>query len=255
MIESCIYEGHVRHRRFVPLENSFRYAVFLMYLDLDEISRILAPYRLWSCERANIASFRRRDHFGDPSVPLGEAVRDLVERETGRRPEGPVMMLAHLRYFGHCFNPVSFFYCYARGGETLETIVAEIRNTPWGERHCYVLDPSKNEASAPFRRYRFGKVFHVSPFMDMDMHYDWRFREPGEALSVHMTLLREGVSYFDATLTLRRREITRASLARALRRYPLMTVKVVLAIYFQALRLVIKGAPFFTHPSKRKALR
>ena len=252
MTHSAIYRGEVRHRRFAPVENSFRYRLFMMYLDLSELPGLFEGARFWSADRPNLAWLRREDHLGDPSVPLETAVRDLVEERLGTRPAGPVRMLAHLRYFGHCFNPVSFFYCYSPGGEKLETIVAEVRNTPWKERHCYVMGEATGEATGNgWRRHRFRKAFHVSPFLPMELDYDWRFKEPGETINVHMIDSRQGLRLFDATLALRREPLTEASLRRVLLHYPLMTVKVVAAIHWQALRLAAKRAPFFVHPSKR----
>jgi hypothetical protein len=236
------------------VRNEFRYGLFLMFLDLDELPQLFAQYPRWSIERPGIAWFRRRDHFGDPRLPLAAAVRNLVEEQTGRQPAGPIRLLTHLRYFGHCFNPASFYYCYDESGLRVRTIVIEVHNTPWLERHCYVLDETRNEHPLDgWKRYRFAKGFHVSPFMDMDIQYDVRFRLPGERLGVHFINLERGRRLFDASLQLARREITRSSLARVLLRYPLLTLKVVGLIHWQALRLVLKGAPVFVHPTKRQA--
>ncbi len=251
-MKSCIYEGTIRHRRFLPVANAFRYRLFLVYLDLAELERVFALNPLWSCTWPNIAWFRRRDHFGDPRIPLEQAVRDLVQARTGRRPSGPIRMLCHMRYFGHCFNPASFFYCWDPSGTRVETIIVEIHNTPWGEVHTYVLDRDRNEhPAAAWHRHRMAKEFHVSPFIDMGVRYDWRFREPGDELNVHMIDYEKGARLFDASLALRRTEITPGSLTRVLLQYPLMTVKVVTLIYWQALQLKRKGAPVFTHPKKR----
>jgi DUF1365 family protein len=204
---------------------------------------------LWSASRPAPAWFRRADHLGDPAVPLDEAVRDLVHARTGDRPDGPVRLLTNLRYWGYCMNPVSFYYCFAGDGATLSTIVAEVHNTPWNERHCYVLP-----ASAALRttrgtlRFRFPKVFHVSPFMPLELDYDWRFTPPGKSVFVHMDNLERGKRFFDATMSMKRRSITGVSLAGTLAAYPFMTAKVVAAIYWQALKLRLRGCPVFPHP-------
>jgi DUF1365 family protein len=228
----------------------FQYRLFFMFLDLAELPALFDNHPFWSYERFNIASFRRRDHFGDPQISLARAVADLVEDRLGSRPNGPIRLLTHLRYFGHCFNPASFYYCYNAADTAVETIVVEIHNTPWRERHCYVLGADQNEHPVKYwRRHQFAKAFHVSPFIDMDIRYDWRFREPQNSLQVHMIDYQGGEKLFDASLALRRREITRATLNRMLIRYPVLTGKVIMMIYWQALRLVLKKTPFFAHPA------
>ena len=250
-MHSCIYEGTIRHRRFRPRPNMFQYRLFFMYLDLDELPSLFDIHPLWAYERLNLACFRRRDHFGDPTIPLAQAAAELIEDHLGQRPQGPIRLLTHLRYFGHCFNPASFYYCYNSADTAVETIVVEIHNTPWGERHCYVLGPDENEHPVAYwRRHRFQKAFHVSPFIDMDISYDWRFREPGDSLSVHMIDYENGEKLFDASLALQRREITGRSLTRVLLQYPVLTGKVITMIYWQALRLIVKRTPLFTHPKK-----
>jgi hypothetical protein len=225
----------------------------MAWLDLDELAEVFAGRWLWSVERPNWVSFRRRDYLGDPAVPLDRAVRDLVGARAGSRPAGPVRLLTNLRTFGYLQNPVSFYYCFDGADERVEAIVAEVTNTPWGERHPYVLLAREAEGAGWHRRWRFPKAFHVSPFFDMDHEYDWRFTKPGPTLAVHMENLRHGAREFDATLTLSRREIDRRSLSRALLRFPFMTGRVVAAIYWQALCLELRGVPFFPHPRRRAA--
>ena len=249
-LSSCVYEGKVRHRRFKPRAHEFQYRLFMMYLDLDEVEKVLSIHPLWSPHRFSPAQFRRTDHFGDRTVPLKHSVLDLIERETGTRPLGPIRLLTHLRYFGYCFNPVSFYFCFAQDDQTVETIVAEVNNTPWGETHCYVLHEQLDKGSSASKRYEFGKSFHVSPFMPMEVQYKWHFTVPGRSLSVHMENSSEEGRFFDATMVLRRSEISRALLGRLLWRYPSMTGKVIAAIHWNALRLWLKGTPFYTHPGK-----
>jgi DUF1365 family protein len=225
-----------------------------MYLDLDELPTLFQKRWLWSVSRPALARFHRDDHIGDPAESLSESVRKLVEAETGKRPEGPIRLLTNLAYFGYCFNPVSFYYCFSEDGETVETIVAEVNNTPWGERHCYVLPQSMNAGRGGHGRYFPEKVMHVSPFMEMDVQYDWRFAPPGDSLTVHMENARGGQKVFDATLVLEREDIRAGTLARALTGYPLMTLKVVAAIYWQALRLWLKKVPVHDHPAKKSGV-
>lgn len=250
-LQSCLYCGTLRHRRFAPSEHAFRYRLYMTWLDLSELDEVFRDRWFWSAQRPALAWLRRADYLGDTSVTLDEAVRDQVARATGRRLTGPVRLLTHLRTFGHCFNPVSFYYCYDATGSRVDTIVAEITNTPWNERHAYVLPADRDGSNSHPMRFRFGKSFHVSPFMPMDIDYDWRFSVPGERLAVHMANRRAGTKLFDATLALERRELTGVNLAGALLRYPFATLEVMRAIYWQALRLWIKRVPFHVHPEKR----
>jgi DUF1365 family protein len=224
----------------------------MVYLDLDELYTVFRGRWLWSTRRPAVARFARADHVGDARVPLGDAIRDLVEQHTGTRPAGPVRLLTHLRYYGFVFNPVSFYYCFDEEDRRVETIVAEVNNTPWGERHCYVL-PVAPESDSRHLRFARRKAFHVSPFMPMDIDYDWRFSRPDEKLAVHLQNVREGRKLFDATLVLERRAISGPNLARVLVRYPFMTTTVVAGIYWQALRLWLKGTPFYPYPEKLRS--
>jgi uncharacterized protein len=250
-LASAVYEGRVRHRRHHPVAHAFGYRMAQLYLDLNEVEQVLAPRWLWSVDRRNLAEFRRSDYLGPPELPLAQAVRCCVERAGVAWPGGPVRLLTHLRYAGHVFNPVSFYYCFAADGSTLECIVAQITNTPWHERHAYVLPVTTASRSGVTLRWSFEKAFHVSPFMPMDCRYSWALSIPTQELFVHMDVMRDAQHTFDATLQLRRRAFTAAALRRVLWRYPLMTLQVVGAIHWQALRLWLKGSPVHDHPHLR----
>lgn len=253
-MNSAIFSGQVRHRRMQPTGHEFVYRLFMMYLDLAELDTVFKHRWLWSTRHPALARFRREHHLGDAGVPLDIAVRELVNAETGVYPNGPVRLLTNLSYFGYCFNPVSFYYCFDEADQQLETIVAEVNNTPWGERHCYVLDQSKNQGAAGYKRYSPVKQMHVSPFMQMEVDYDWRFSSPGKKLGAHMQNASEGRKIFDATLELDRVEIDALSLAHVLVAYPLMTLRIIIAIHWQALRLWLKKVPVYDHPEKKHTI-
>lgn len=246
-LASCLYEGIVHHRRRLPFEHSFRYRLFQVYLDLGELDDVFRGHLGWSTRRPSLAWFRRGDHLGDPNEPLADSVRNLVESETGQRPQGPIRLLTHLRYLGFVMNPVSFYYCFDESGDDVEAVVAEVHNTPWNERHCYVLDTPIRAGHHP----EFGKAFHVSPFLPMSMRYRWSVGFPGRSLGLRIENHDDRGLVFDAALSLRRRPITAANLLRCLVRFPLMTGQVFAGIYWQALRLWWKGAAYQPHPADR----
>jgi DUF1365 family protein len=253
-MHSCLYEGWVRHRRHDPIAHAFRFPLAMLYLDLDELDDVFRGRWLWSTRHPAWAWVRRADHLGDPAVPLGDAARALVAGATGVRPRGPIRLLTHPRYAGYAFNPLSLFYCFAPDA-SIETVIADVTNTPWGERHQYVLGPHGAVGASGTRRWRQAKTFHVSPLLPMRLDYVWRVGRPGPRLGVHIAAHSSAAAppVFDATLALRRRTLDGHALARVLIRFPLLTLQVVAAIYGQALRLWLRGAPFHPHPGSKQS--
>jgi DUF1365 family protein len=238
---SALYEGTIRHRRFSERRGEFTHRLTLAYVDLGELPQLLGG-RL-ARRRPGLVRFRRADYLGDARVPLDAAVRALVAERTGHTPTGPVRVLTSLRTFGHVFNPVSFYYCLDEHGE-LDTLVAEVTNTPWGERHAYVLPA---DGAAGVLHGHADKALHVSPFMDMAQDYDIRATAPGPTLSVHIESRGEAGRAFDATLGLRRRALSRRTLAEATARHPAATLRVLALIYGHALALWARGVRLRPH--------
>ncbi|MGI9202212.1 MAG: DUF1365 domain-containing protein [Woeseiaceae bacterium] len=250
-MKSCIYEGRVSHTRLQPINHGFDYRLFMMYIDLDELPFIFERFWFWSVKRPAIARFRRERHAG--SGDLKSAINDMVEKELGFRPAGPVRLLTNFSYFGYWFNPVSFYYCFAADGETVEAVVVEVNNTPWGEQHCYVESCRRKQATKKTWRFDVAKKMHVSPFMPMDVHYTWVLSAPADSASVFMANRVSGERVFKATLNLKRKELSSTSLAGALCRFPFQTLTTVIAIHWQALRLWLKRVPIYPHPEKATA--
>ncbi|MBM3994993.1 MAG: DUF1365 domain-containing protein [Planctomycetes bacterium] len=250
-MESCLYEGVLQHERLTPVRHRFDYRLSLDYLDLDEIPG-LAKSELISTWHFGLASFRRTDHLGDPRQKIADHIRDLVERESGARPLGPVRLLTQLSCLGYYFSPLNLFYCFAPNGSSIEAVVAEVQNTPWLERHAYVLWDGNREACRGEGIYRHAKNFHVSPFMGMNVEYRWRIKKPGETMDVGIENLVEEAPVFRAGLHLRRVPLTPATRNRLLMRYPLAPFRITAAIYWQAFQLWRKKCPYYPHPKDAK---
>ncbi|MBL8802819.1 MAG: DUF1365 domain-containing protein [Planctomycetes bacterium] len=247
-LRSAVYFGRVTHRRELPIVHEFTYRHFALRLDLDELERVFAGRWLWSLERANLASFRRSDYLGEAHTPLAQAVRERASNELGRRCTGRVELVTQPRLLGYVLNPVSFYFVYDEADE-LDAIVAEITNTPWNERHSYVLDARERERGEVVAR--FDKRFHISPFMDMEQSYVWGFADDEGQTRVRMETYERGAKMFEARMQLERRPLDGRSLAKALAAFPGFSLRTVAAIYWQALRLKLAGAPFFEHPKHR----
>ncbi len=265
--EPGLYTGTLRHRRFRPRRHDFTYTLFMAWLDIDRIPELMAQSPFTSYNRFNWASFDERDHFGDPRISLRARVAQDARAHGVPLPDGPIFLLTHLRYLGYCFNPISFFFCYDQGGQ-LDTVLAEVNST-FGESRNYWLWPRNRQSpanapdrpsAAPALHFRCPKALHVSPFMEMNLDYEFVLTEPGEKLVAHMNTQESGPvpaspqPLLDATLALEREPWTARSLGRVLLRHPWMTAKVIGAIHWQALLLFLKRVPVYTHPARVRPL-
>lgn len=245
MLAEGIFQGTVWHQRFQPRVHGFEYPVAMLLFDVDQLEAIFAKSRWWSINRFNLIGFVRGDYIGDASLSIKQAVAERIWQSCQQPFSGNIKLLTHPRYAGFVFNPVSFYFCY--DNDQLKFIVAEINNTPWNERFSYVLPVQNADEEQVFE---FDKQFHVSPFMPMQLRYLWRFRIQSEQLAIHMTLLNEQHTQFEAAMNGRIEAFTPQSMRRLPWHYPLQTLRVVMRIYWHALRLKLKGVPFFNHPGK-----
>jgi uncharacterized protein len=243
-----IYRGELRHRRFRPKPHEFTYSLFMAFLDIDRIAESMQKCAYSSYNRFNWASFDQRDHFGDPSQPLRKRLEEDAKTHGVPLPDGPIFLLTHLRYLGYCFNPISLFYFYDTSGN-VPVVLAEVNNT-FGESRNYWLWAGNRRPADNALHFLCPKTLHVSPFMGMNLDYDFVLTPPGNTLITHMNTLDGGDHLFDATLSLQYHPWTSASLVRALASQPWMTAKVISAIHWEALRLWLKGTPVFTHPDR-----
>jgi DUF1365 family protein len=238
-MSGALYIGHVMHRRLRPRAHHLRYRIFSLLLDLDGIDALAAGLRLFSRGRFNLFSFHDRDYGDGSALPLRAQVERHL-RAAGIRPDGgPIRLLTMPRLLGFAFNPLSIYFCHGRDGP-LRAILYEVNNT-FGQRHSYLL-PVEPGATAPIRQHC-AKAFHVSPFMDMDMAYDFRVGPPGDHLSVAITVSDGSGPMLTALHQARRRDLTDGALARVFLTHPLLTLKVVGGILWEAARLWIKGVP------------
>ena len=245
-MKSSLYVGEVRHQRKSPKRHAFRYQVFMAHLFLDEINEVFKKNWFWSVDRFNFSSFFRKDYHKPAEKSLSSAVRETMSEQLDYPVEGPISIITHLRTFGYCFNPVTFYYCWDENKKTPHALMAEITNTPWHERYskCFQLKNNVGEKSI----HAFQKEFHVSPFIGMDIDYDWRFWGPNEKFKVDMSLRENAKLFFTAHLNLTKKPFSPIIMTWALLRFPLLTFRITLGIYWHALLLRLKGCKFYSHP-------
>lgn len=239
-----VLEGRVWHVRKAPFRHAFNYPIALLELDLDHLHDAFRDHPLWRLDRPALASFRQNDHLGG-GTDLAERARVAVTERLGFRPAGPIRLICQPRYLGYSFNPVTFYLCHGIAG-SLDAILLEVSNTPWNERHCYALDC--REQTQPLQ-FELDKAFHVSPFMPMAMRYRFTFTPTDGGFGVIKENLEHGVSVFVARMALTRSPLDRQALARLIRVWPPHTFRTIAAIYWQALRLWLRGARYHRHPS------
>jgi DUF1365 family protein len=253
-MHSCIYEGTVIHRRSKPVTHQFQYRLFMVYLDLRELSRLVGPKGIISSKKYASRSFLRGDHLFKPMESLDWEVREIIRSQTGAMATGPIRMLTQLRYCGAYFSPLNLYYVYDECERSVEFIVAEVNNTPWRERHCYVLWDGNRASDGNQLTFAHRKEFHVSPFMGMNVEYHWQLTEPGPELSAMLTNTEDAAELFTARMSLTRHTLEGHHLRRMTLRYPLMTTQITAAVYFQAFKLWWKKCPFYPHPIKTNCL-
>ncbi|MFV3402712.1 DUF1365 domain-containing protein [Pseudomonas sp. NY15463] len=251
-MNSSLCLGWISHRRLTPRPHAFRYRIGMFYLDLDEQAGFMRLSRWLGRWRLGPLCWRERDylpaHTGH-GASLAEAARTLVGQATGHVPDGPVRLLTQLRCWGLSFNPVSFYFCHERDGR-LAAVLMEVRNTPWRERFHYVLPVD----DAPDRLFTVAKAFHVSPFMPLEMDYHLRFSLDTEHVRIHLQNWQHGRKVFEADLALRRQPLDSAALRRYVMTFPWMSLRTVSAIYWQALRLLLKRTPVHDHTASQGSL-
>ena len=241
MSPPVVYEGTARHARRAPTPREFAPRLFLAYLDVDALPDALDHVTGWSARRRAPVRFRAEDFFTGDGRPLGDGIRDLVQQRLGRRPEGPVYLLAQLRTWGYVFNPLSVYYCWDRTGRSLDVVVLEVTNTPWGERSWYVFDARDERAGTA------SKTMYVSPFLPMDADYRVSWTPPGERLALDVRVERDGATLFAAGLSMHRAPLTRRSALGLLVRYPMLPMQGIVGIYRRALALWIRRVPLHRH--------
>lgn len=249
MTVNLIYAGKLRHRRYHERNHEFNYALSMFLFDVAAINETFSPISNIGIEKFNWYTFRRSDYLDNASLPLDLAARKLIKDKLGFDVQGKILLLTQLACLGYCFNPISVYFAYDKSHIDIEAIIIEVTNTPWSEKHTYVLDMRKSKLKNGIYTCKFKKELHVSPFMSMEYEYVFNFKLSDQAIIVHMESFKNNDRHFDATLSLQ--AIPNQPKKRMSIRYSLMTYKIASAIYWQALKLLVKGVTFHSYPKKQ----
>ena len=249
-LASKLAVGTVTHQRYKPTNHGFHTTLYYSWIHLAEIEALDA-LPLWSTQRFNLVQFKRQDYIRPLDRSMEDAVALHLQQAGIEEIPHSIYLLTHLRQWGMSFNPVSFYFCF-REDKTCIAVLSDITNTPWDERHVYVH--RCEEQSPHFTvRSQFAKAFHISPFMAMNMNYDWSFRFDGESVVAKMDVNQNNERHFNASMKLALKPLTKRSAAIAPLRFPFTPLSVLFKIYWHALRLWLKGTPIYDHPSNENA--
>lgn len=240
-MESALYHGQVDHARFTPIKHRFTYDITLFWIKLSEVEELTKKVRFFSSKKIAWVRFKPSDYLDGDNAPLQDRVLNKMSALAGEELKGNIYMLGQMRTLGLYFSPVNFYFLQQEAQTEFSHMLAEVSNTPWDEKHCYLVDMNDQTDN--------DKAFHVSPFNPIDMQYRWRVTQPNEKFAMSLSCIK-GQKHFEAGLALVKQPLTTETLKAALIKVPSFTIKSLLGIYWQALKLFIKGAPIYDHPNK-----